>query len=55
MLRSQGDQLGFYALTYNKSITPDFGLNVQVGGIQRTNYYKRNYFYVGEMVVDGAL
>jgi hypothetical protein len=24
-----------------------------VGGIQRTNYYKRNYFAVGEMVVDG--
>lgn len=52
VLRSQETNSDFM-LTYNKSITPDFGLNVQVGGIKRTNYYKRNYFYVGEMVVDG--
>jgi TonB-linked SusC/RagA family outer membrane protein len=52
VLRSQETNSDFM-LTYNKNITPDFGLNVQVGGIQRTNYYKRNYFYVGEMVVDG--
>lgn len=52
VLRSQETNSDFM-LTYNKDINADFGLNVQVGGIQRTNYYKRNYFYVGEMVVDG--
>ncbi len=52
VLRSQETNSDFM-LTYNKNISNDFGLNVQVGGIKRTNYYKRNYFYVGEMVVDG--
>ncbi|WP_027303239.1 SusC/RagA family TonB-linked outer membrane protein [Rudanella lutea] len=42
-----------FMLTYNKTITPDITTNVQVGGVQRTNYYKRNYTYVGELVVDG--
>ncbi|MCE6989297.1 SusC/RagA family TonB-linked outer membrane protein [Dyadobacter sp. CY323] len=52
VLRSQETNSDFM-LTYNKNLTSDFGLNVQVGGIQRKNYYKRNYFYVGELVVDG--
>ncbi|MCE7061061.1 SusC/RagA family TonB-linked outer membrane protein [Dyadobacter sp. CY343] len=52
VLRSQETNSDFM-LTYNKDITSDFGMNVQFGGIQRKNYYKRNYFYVGEMVVDG--
>ena len=52
VLRSQETNSDFM-LTYNKNISADFGLNVQVGGIKRTNYYKRNYFYVGELVVDG--
>ncbi|WP_026350381.1 SusC/RagA family TonB-linked outer membrane protein [Dyadobacter beijingensis] len=52
VLRSQETNSDFM-LTYNKNISPDFGLNVQLGGIKRTNYYKRNYFYVGELVVDG--
>lgn len=52
VLRSQETNSDFM-LTYNKNINADFGLNVQVGGIKRTNYYKRNYFYVGELVVDG--
>lgn len=52
VLRSQETNTDFM-LTYNKNITNDFGLNVQFGGIQRKNYYKRNYFAVGEMVVDG--
>lgn len=52
VLRSQETNSDFM-LTYNKNINPDFGLNVQLGGIKRTNYYKRNYFYVGELVVDG--
>lgn len=52
VLRSQETNSDFI-LTYNKDISKDFGMNVQLGGIKRTNYYKRNYFYVGEMVVDG--
>lgn len=40
-------------LTFNKAISSDFTTNVQVGGIQRINYYKRNYLSVGELVVDG--
>jgi TonB-linked SusC/RagA family outer membrane protein len=52
VLRSQETNSDFM-LTFNKNLTSDFGLNVQVGGIQRKNYYKRNYFYVGELVVDG--
>ncbi|HEV7378180.1 MAG TPA: SusC/RagA family TonB-linked outer membrane protein, partial [Dyadobacter sp.] len=52
VLRSQETNSDFI-LTYNKDIAKDFGMNVQLGGIKRTNYYKRNYFYVGEMVVDG--
>ncbi|TDB65964.1 SusC/RagA family TonB-linked outer membrane protein [Arundinibacter roseus] len=52
VLRSQETNHDFI-LTFNKNITPDFTTNVQFGGINRTNYYKRNYFNVGEMVVDG--
>jgi len=40
--------------TFNKDVTKDFSLNVQAGAIKRTNYYKRNYFAVGELVVDGV-
>ena len=40
-------------LTFNKSLTRDITANVQAGGVQRINYYKRNYTYVGELVVDG--
>ncbi|GAA4452077.1 SusC/RagA family TonB-linked outer membrane protein [Nibrella saemangeumensis] len=43
-----------FILTYNKAINTDFTTNVQVGGINRVNYYKRNYLYVGELVVDGV-
>ncbi|GAA4406963.1 SusC/RagA family TonB-linked outer membrane protein [Nibrella viscosa] len=40
-------------LTFNKAINSDFATNIQVGGIQRTNYYKRNFLNVGALVVDG--
>ncbi len=39
--------------TFNKPLTSEITANVQAGGVQRTNYYKRNYTYVGELVVDG--
>ena len=42
-----------FIFTFNKDITPDFTTTVQFGGIDRINYYKRNYFNVGELVVDG--
>lgn len=40
-------------LTFNKALTSDFTTNIQLGGISRSNYYKRNYLSVGELVVDG--
>lgn len=52
VLRSQETNSDFM-LTYNKDLSTDFGLSVQFGGIQRNNYYKRNYFNVNELVVDG--
>ncbi len=39
--------------TFNKAITRDFSVNAQLGAVQRTNYYKNNYMYVGQLVVDG--
>jgi TonB-linked SusC/RagA family outer membrane protein len=52
VLRSQETNSDFM-LTYNKNLSTDFGLTVQFGGIQRKNYYKRNYFNVNELIVDG--
>ncbi|GAB3498321.1 SusC/RagA family TonB-linked outer membrane protein [Spirosoma knui] len=43
-----------FIFTFNKAITSDFTINAQAGGIQRTNYYKRNYLKVGQLVVDGV-
>ena len=43
-----------FILTFNKNLTSNLTANIQAGGIQRTNYYKRNYTYVGELVVDGV-
>ncbi len=40
-------------VTYNTNIGSDFNVNIQGGGIHRTNQYKRNFFRVGELVVDG--
>ncbi len=40
-------------LSFNKSISKDFAVSAQAGGIQRTNYYKRNFAQVGSLVVDG--
>ncbi|GAB3554543.1 SusC/RagA family TonB-linked outer membrane protein [Spirosoma fluminis] len=43
-----------FMYTFNKAITSDLTINAQAGGIQRTNYYKRNYLKVGQLVVDGV-
>jgi len=42
-----------FLLTYDKMLTSDFSFLAQVGGAQRLNSYKRNYTYVGELIVDG--
>ncbi|PKK37774.1 SusC/RagA family TonB-linked outer membrane protein [Siphonobacter sp. SORGH_AS_0500] len=38
--------------TYKKDITEAFSLNATAGALLRTNYYKRNYTNVGQLVVD---
>lgn len=52
VLRNQETNSDFI-FTFQEDIGKDFSLNVQLGGINRSNYYKRNYFNVGELVVDG--
>lgn len=42
-----------FIFTWNKDLHKDLTTNVQIGGIKRTNYYKRNYTNVKELVVDG--
>ncbi len=39
-------------LTFDKAINKDFNIVASAGAAQRTNFYKRNYAYVGELVVD---
>lgn len=41
-------------LTYKKDITEAFSLSATAGALLRTNYYKRNYTNVGQLVVDGV-
>lgn len=41
-------------LSYEKSITKDFHLVASAGAAQRSNYYKRNFANVNELVVDGV-
>ncbi|MBC3787861.1 SusC/RagA family TonB-linked outer membrane protein [Spirosoma utsteinense] len=53
ILRRQESNSDFI-FTFNKNITSDFSLNAQAGGISRSNYYKRNFLRVGQLVVDGV-
>ena len=53
VLRRQESNSDFI-FTFNKAITPDFTVNAQAGGINRTNQYKRNFLRVGQLVVDGV-
>ncbi len=53
VLRSQETNHDFL-FTYDKMFDSDFSVAAQAGGALRTNYYKRNYTYVGELVVDGV-
>lgn len=38
-------------LTYNGNVNKDISITAQTGGIV-SNYYKRNYIYIGELVID---
>ncbi|RDV13478.1 SusC/RagA family TonB-linked outer membrane protein [Pontibacter diazotrophicus] len=40
-------------LSYKQDITPDFSFNAQAGGVYRSNYFKRNYAAVTQLVIDG--
>ncbi|HSJ68487.1 MAG TPA: SusC/RagA family TonB-linked outer membrane protein, partial [Anditalea sp.] len=39
-------------LTFDKDFSQAFSLRVQAGGINRTNFYKRNQVNVGELTID---
>lgn len=43
-----------FLLSFDKSIGKNFTIVAQGGGALRTNYYKRNFTNVGELVVDGV-
>ena len=43
-----------FLLSFDKLFGNDFSFAAQAGGNLRTNYYKRNYTNVGELVVDGV-
>jgi len=53
VMRSQETNHDFL-LTYDNSFGPDFSIVTQVGGARRSNFYKRNFTNVGELVVDGV-
>ena len=42
-----------FLLTYNKYLTDDLSLNLQTGGANRTNFYKRNYIGVNDVTING--
>ncbi|WP_215225824.1 SusC/RagA family TonB-linked outer membrane protein [Echinicola shivajiensis] len=52
VLRSQETNSDFI-FTYDKDFSNSFSLKAQAGGINRTNYYKRNYVDVSELTIDG--
>ncbi|MCP9768853.1 SusC/RagA family TonB-linked outer membrane protein [Lacihabitans sp. LS3-19] len=53
VLRSQETNHDFL-LTYDRMIGKDFSIVASAGGAIRSNFSKRNYVYVGELVVDGV-
>ncbi|MCP9754409.1 SusC/RagA family TonB-linked outer membrane protein [Lacihabitans sp. CCS-44] len=53
VLRSQETNHDFL-LTYDRMFGKNFSLVASAGGAQRTNFYKRNFTNVGELVVDGV-
>ena len=42
-----------FILTYNKYLGESLSINAQVGGVHRTNYYKRNYVGVNDVTING--
>lgn len=53
VLRNQETNTDLMA-TYSTKLTSDLSLNIMAGGLLRTNYYKRNFTQVGQLVVDGV-
>jgi TonB-linked SusC/RagA family outer membrane protein len=53
VLRSQETNHDFL-LTYDRMFGKNFSLVASAGGAQRTNFYKRNFTNVAELVVDGV-
>ncbi|WP_266368796.1 SusC/RagA family TonB-linked outer membrane protein [Tellurirhabdus rosea] len=53
VLRSQETNSDFM-FTFNKALSSVFSTTAQFGGIQRSNYYKRNFTQVNALVVDGV-
>lgn len=53
ILRNQETNTDLMA-TYSTKLTSDLSLNFMAGGLLRTNYYKRNFTQVGQLVVDGV-
>jgi TonB-linked SusC/RagA family outer membrane protein len=43
-----------FMVTLNKTIASKFAVVAQVGGVHRTNYYKRNYTLVEQLTIDGV-
>ncbi|MDW7693475.1 SusC/RagA family TonB-linked outer membrane protein [Flammeovirgaceae bacterium SG7u.111] len=43
-----------FIFTINKDISKAFSFNAQVGGINRSNYQKRNYTDVNQLTIDGV-
>ncbi|MBC8109582.1 MAG: SusC/RagA family TonB-linked outer membrane protein [Verrucomicrobia bacterium] len=52
VLRSQETNTDLIA-NFNKNFA-DFSVGAMIGGLSRTNYYKRNYVFVNDLVVDGV-
>ncbi len=53
VLRSQETNTDFM-VTFNKELSSQFSLNAMAGALVRTNYYKRNFARVDQLVVDGV-
>lgn len=42
-----------FLLTYNNYFNEDFSVNIQAGGTNRSNYFKRNYIGVNDVTING--
>ena len=54
VLRSQETNNDVLLLTYDRMFGKNISIVASAGGAQRTNFSKRNFTNVGELVVDGV-